>query len=84
MACGTPVVASNIPVLRETLGDAAITVPPEDWMQIAVAIQKIVTNGFLRRALVERGFERARRFRWQDTAQKVLGVYEEAGRDKRA
>jgi glycosyltransferase involved in cell wall biosynthesis len=78
MACGAPVVASNIPVLRETLGDAAITVPPDDWMQLAVAVQKVLTNAFLRRILAERGLARARRFRWQDTAQRVLGVYEEA------
>ena len=77
MACGAPVVASNIPVLQETLGDAAITVPPDDPQLLAIAIHKVLTNAFLRRTLVERGLERTRRFNWMDTARRIVALYEE-------
>jgi glycosyltransferase involved in cell wall biosynthesis len=77
MACGTPIVASNIPVLQETLGGAAITVPPDDPKLLALAIHKVLTNAFLRRSLIERGAERARQFNWPDTADRMVAVYEE-------
>jgi len=77
MACGTPVVASNIPVLQETLADAAITVPPDDPNLLAIAMHKVLTNAFLRHTLVERGLERARRFDWQDMAKAIVALYEE-------
>ena len=81
MACGTPIVASNIPVLQETLGSAAITVPPDDPKLLALAIHKVLTNAFLRRSLIERGAERARQFNWPDTARRMVAVYEEVASD---
>ena len=80
MACGAPVVASNIPVLRETLADAAITVPPDEPNLFAIAINKVVTNSFLRRTLVERGLDRVRAFNWLDVAKKIVEVYEAVGK----
>ncbi len=77
MACGTPVVASNIPVLRETLADAAITVPPDDPRLLALAIHKVLNNEFLRRTLAQRGLQRVRLFNWKETAAKIVQVYDE-------
>jgi glycosyltransferase involved in cell wall biosynthesis len=82
MACGAPVVASNIAVLRETLGDAAILLPPDDPSLLAIAIHKVLTNAFLRRTLVERGLQRVRKFDWVEAARKILDVYQAVDEDQ--
>ncbi len=48
LAAGTPVVVSDLPVLRETLGDAAVFVPPGDSGALAAAIRAVVDDARLR------------------------------------
>jgi glycosyltransferase involved in cell wall biosynthesis len=64
MACGTPVVASDVTALPETAGGAARLVPPE---QIAAAALEVVGDRGLRAA----GLARAREFSWERTARAV-------------
>jgi len=75
MACGTPVVASNVSSLPEVLGDAALLVDPYDVRAIAGAMQRVLEDTSLRRALIKRGLERVRKFTWAAAAQKLLRVY---------
>jgi glycosyltransferase involved in cell wall biosynthesis len=77
MACGTPVVASNISSLPEVLGDAAILVDPYDVQQLARAMHDVLSSGDLRQEMAAKGLERARRFSWAETAHKTLEVYQE-------
>ena len=71
MACGTPVVASPDPALREVAGDAAIFAEPAE---LGDAVRRAVSE---RERLREAGIERARAFSWEETARRTLAVYEE-------
>ena len=73
MACGTPVVTSNVSSLPEIAGGAAILVDPTDPLQIADGIKQALTD---RQQLIKLGIAQAKRFSWANTAQQVLEVYE--------
>jgi glycosyltransferase involved in cell wall biosynthesis len=83
MACGTPVVCSYVSSLPEVVGDAAEIVNPENVFDIARGMREVLLDGPRRNLLVERGFEQARRFSWERTAQQVLDAYEEIGSYKK-
>jgi len=78
MACGTPVVTSNVSSLPEVVGDAAVLVNPENVFDIARGIREVLTDGNLRAELIRRGHEQASRFSWAQTARQVLEIYQEA------
>lgn len=77
MACGTPVVTSNVSSLPEVVGDAALLVNPENVFDIARGLREALLNETLRRELVSKGMRQARRFSWDSTARQVLEVYQE-------
>src|SRR5579884_913262 len=77
MACGTPVVCSNLSALPESVGDAAIIVNPENVFDIARGIRDLLLDRDLRSTLIRRGFEQLRRFSWDRTAREVLATYRE-------
>ena len=83
MACGTPVIASDRPALRETLGDAAFYCDPEDSGSIATAIATVSSSVALRQELAGRGFERVRLFDWDRTAEQTWDVLASAARCRR-
>ena len=76
MACGVPVVTSNISSLPEVAGDAALLVDPYSVTAIADAMQKVLSDPSLAAELRERGLARARMFSWEETARKTIAVYE--------
>lgn len=78
MACGTPVVTSNVSSLPEVVGDAAILVNPENVFDIARGIRDVLLDEPLRAELIRRGREQAARFSWARTAREVLEIYKEA------
>ncbi len=77
MACGCPVLASDIPVLREVAADAAVYVDPHRIESIADGIRRAATGGPLREELIAQGFQRAAQFSWRTTAEKTLAYYSE-------
>jgi len=79
MACGTPVVCSHVSSLPEVVGDAAEIVNPENVFDMARGMREVLLDPSRRSRLVERGFEQARKFSWERTAQQVLDAYEEIG-----
>jgi glycosyltransferase involved in cell wall biosynthesis len=78
MACGAPVVCSNVGPLPEVAGDAAILLDPGDTRAWAQAIARVASDRRLSARLRETGFERARQFTWQETARATREVYREA------
>ena len=74
MACGTPVIASHHPAVREALGDAACYCDPEDIASIASAIAKVFDSASLRQELAEQGLERVRLFDWDRAAAQTRDV----------
>ncbi len=84
MACGTPVVTSNVSSLPEVVGDAAVLVNPENVFDIARGIRDVLLNENLRNELIRRGREQVARFSWERTARQVLEIYQEAAGMRRA
>jgi glycosyltransferase involved in cell wall biosynthesis len=77
MACGAPVVASNVSSLPEVVGDAALQINPENVFDIARGIRDVLLNEELRARMIRRGREQAARFSWSWTARQVLEIYQE-------
>jgi glycosyltransferase involved in cell wall biosynthesis len=77
MACGTPVVTSNVSSLPEVVGDAALLVNPENVFDIARGIKEGLLDEDLRSRLIAKGKAQAARFSWERTAREVLEVYGE-------
>lgn len=75
MACGTPVVTSNVSSLPEVAGDAALVVDPYDTDAIAHAIQRLLDDTGLRGELVQRGYARTGLFSWEESARKLRQIY---------
>ena len=78
MACGTPVIASNAASLPEAVGDAGLTVGPEDVSGLAQAMRRVWDDASLRGELSQRGIEQARRFAWEATAKATVESYRRA------
>ncbi len=68
LACGTPVVASDVAALPELLGDAAELVDPTDPGAIAAGMVTVLTDDAYRSTLVDRGLDRAGEFTWDRAA----------------
>jgi len=79
MACGTPVVTSNVSSLPEVSGDAALLVEPSDVNAMAEAMCRLLQDANLRQQLVAQGFEQARQFTWDKAARQLLEMYETVG-----
>ena len=78
MACGTPVVTSNVSCLPEVAGDGALLVNPNSVEEIADAMRRLHTDPALRATVREKGLARASAFTWDRTATKYLEVYRRA------
>jgi glycosyltransferase involved in cell wall biosynthesis len=77
MACGTPVVTSNVSSLPEIAGGAALLVDPYDTASIAEGITRAVTDEPLRQQLAQRGLARARDFSWAQSVAATHRIYME-------
>ena len=82
LACGTPVVASDIAPLVEVLGGAAVHVPLR-VPALSRALERVVRDAALRADLSARGVERARAFSWDRCAAAHLELYRDAGSAKK-
>ncbi|HEX3878562.1 MAG TPA: glycosyltransferase family 1 protein [Bryobacteraceae bacterium] len=78
MACGTPVVTSNVSSLPEVVGDAALLVNPENVFDIARGIREVLLDEALRADLIAKGRAQASRFSWERTARAVLEIYRDS------
>jgi glycosyltransferase involved in cell wall biosynthesis len=76
MACGCPVICSDVSSLPEVAGDAARLVPPDAAGALAAAISALLADADLRRTMRARGLAQAARFSWDKTARATLAVYE--------
>ena len=83
MAHGTPVVTSNTSSLPEVVGNAAVLVNPENVFEIMRALHRVLIDQALRDKLKERGYQQAKRFSWDASAQQILRVLS-GGRGKAA
>ncbi|MFA5392872.1 MAG: glycosyltransferase family 1 protein [Candidatus Ratteibacteria bacterium] len=77
MACGCPVITSNVASLPEVAGNAALLVNPYRTEEIADGLKKLLHNRELREEFKRKGLEHARLFSWERTARETLEIYRE-------
>jgi glycosyltransferase involved in cell wall biosynthesis len=78
LAAGVPPVVSDLPVFRETLGEAALRVPAGDVDALAGALLRIEREPELRARIVDAGRARLRDFSWESAARATRALFEEA------
>lgn len=78
MACGTPVLTSNLSSLPEVAGEDAVLIDPYETSSIADGMERLLTDGDLRNRLSRAGLERAARFTWEETARQTAEVLHRA------
>ena len=78
MACGCPVISSTRGALREVVGDAALTIDPEDPGAMAAALTRLAGDPGERARWRAAGLVNARRFDWGRNAEQTLALYERA------
>jgi glycosyltransferase involved in cell wall biosynthesis len=79
LACGVPVVTTNVSSLPEVVGEAGVLVPAGDWMALSVAMRRVLdetpeTAARRRRA----SLEQAGRFSWAEAARRHAEVFRAA------
>lgn len=77
MACGTPVLASDIPVHREVLGAAAHFVASNQIPAWSAEMLKMVREPLWRETLVQSGLDQSRIYRWPKMAAQTDRFYRE-------
>jgi glycosyltransferase involved in cell wall biosynthesis len=77
MACGTPVITSRTSSLPEVVGNAAITVNPDDDAGLTAKIYEVLNDTKLRQTLSIGGIKRVREFSWRETARRTMELYRE-------
>lgn len=76
MACGIPVITSNVTSIPEVVGDAAILFNPREIETLSEKICEALMNENLRLNLIVKGFQKARALSWDKTATETLKAYE--------
>ncbi|MDJ0772102.1 MAG: glycosyltransferase family 1 protein [Mastigocoleus sp. MO_167.B18] len=74
MACGTPVITSNISSLPEVAGDAAILIDPYNHNEITAAMESLASDRQLRSHLSQKGLEQASKFTWEKTGKATAEI----------
>jgi glycosyltransferase involved in cell wall biosynthesis len=83
MACGIPVVASDIPSVREVVQDSALLVSPDDLEALKLAMLKVAGEEDCRKELAARGLKHVAQHTWEQSARRlrqVLAQVQEEGR----
>jgi glycosyltransferase involved in cell wall biosynthesis len=80
MQAGTPVIASNNSSLPEVVGDAAITIDYDDEEACISAMENLYFNEDIRQSYIKKGFERAKLFSWDKTANLMVNKIKEVVR----
>jgi len=83
MACGIPILASNVSSIPEVVGSAALLFDPYNINEMANTISRGITDEDLRQKLVRKGFERIKKYSWENTAKEILGVFEKVYDDRK-
>lgn len=73
MACGMPIVASNLPAIREILrdGENAVLVEPSDPIALADGVRKLLNNGKMAESIAVRAFSDVRAYTWEKRAERI-------------
>ena len=83
MACGTPVISTQIPSVQEVVGDAAVLLPVDDVDAWSMQMIKVVEDAEWHALLVQRGLEHVKQHAWNSSASRLFEIMKEIiGREK--
>jgi glycosyltransferase involved in cell wall biosynthesis len=82
MACGTPVLTSNLSSLPEVAGDAALLVDPYETSSIAQGMRTLLEDASMRTKLRTAGLEHVKSFTWEETARQTAKVLHRAAENR--
>ena len=74
MFCECPVIASNIPVIKELYGDSVLYINPFNIDSIKDKIELLLIDDKLRRKIIEKSLKKIKKFSWIKSGAKVLDV----------
>lgn len=75
MACGCPVVTSNVKAPPEIVGEAGLTCDPYSPQDMSDKIEMVLNDPSLRKRLIDAGFKRVKAFNWEKAAKETLDAY---------
>lgn len=75
MACGLPVITSNVSSMPEVAGEAALYVDPYNVSDIKDKLKMVTEDSELRKDLIKKGFNQAKKFSWEKCAKETTEVY---------
>lgn len=78
MACGIPVIISDIPPLREVAGGAALTFDPRDDGELADVLSRVISSDSLRAEMARKGLQKAKEYSWGRVAAATVDSYRKA------
>ncbi len=77
MSFDVPCIVSSKTSMPEVVGDAAVTVNPNDYKEIAKQIEKFINNNNLRIEYIKKGNKRLSKFSWEKCAEETISLYKE-------
>jgi len=77
MACGTPIICSNVSSMPEVLDDCGLLFDPKDPEDMAGKMKMMLTDPGLRAQCVKKGLERVKAFNWEDVAGRTVQIYKD-------
>jgi glycosyltransferase involved in cell wall biosynthesis len=78
MACGTPVIISDVSSLPEVAGDAGMCLPPHDIASWTAALRRAYHDAEWRTEASRKGLIEAGRYQWVQTAKATIASYQKA------
>lgn len=76
MACGTPVITSNVASLPEVIGEAGLLINPLNENELVNAIYQVLSDKKLSTQLAQKGIKQAKLFSWEKSALEIKKIYE--------
>jgi glycosyltransferase involved in cell wall biosynthesis len=77
MACGAPVITSNVSSIPELVADAGVLIDPNDVEQLLHELRTVLEDDLRRKQLSSLGLTQAAKFSWKKTAEATLKIYNE-------
>ena len=75
MACGTPVIASNVTSIPEICSDSALLIDPNNIDDLSLSMNKLLDDNSLRLSMIEAGLKTSNKYSWINTAKDTIKAY---------
>ncbi|EES48745.1 glycosyltransferase family 4 protein [Clostridium botulinum] len=75
MACGTPVIVSNVTSLPEVCYESALLIDPNNIDELSYDIQRVLENSVLKLTMVNKSLKRSSKYSWNKTAYETINAY---------